>query len=130
MISIDPGPFTVLVVEDQALVRLDAVSCVEEAGYLAVAVANADDALLALQNGHTIDALFTDIHMPGSLDGLELARQTRGQWPDMPIVITSGQTKPSPGDLPERALFLPKPYSHREIARVLDRFLVGPQSRH
>ena len=102
MISIDPGPFTVLVVEDQALVRMDAVSCVEEAGYLALAVGNAEDALQALRENRTIDALFTDIRMPGSFDGLALARRAREEWPDMPIVVTSGEAKPAPGELPWR----------------------------
>jgi two-component system, response regulator PdtaR len=120
MISIDPGPFTVLVVEDQALLRMSAALCVEDAGYLALSASDADEAMQTMHDNDTIDAVFTDIHMPGSMDGLAFAHKVRRLWPAMPILIVSGKEAPSEEAMPEHAQFLPKPYSAKLRAPSMD----------
>src|SRR4051812_50008510 len=86
-----PAP-VILVVEDDALLRLDAVELVKEAGLIAVEAANADEAILILECRADITVIFTDIDMPGSMDGLKLAHAVRHRWPPVKIIIVSGKT--------------------------------------
>jgi len=109
----------VLIVEDEFLLRLDAVDMVEAAGFDVVEAANADEAIAILESRFDITVVFTDIQMPGSMDGLKLARAVRGRWPPIKIVATSGHVGVSPGDLPEGGRFLSKPYSSKQITGVL-----------
>ena len=64
--------------------------------------------------------VFTDIQMPGSMDGLRLAAAVRKRWPPVALLVTSGQFRPGHGDLPENAHFLPKPYMFGELKTHLD----------
>src|ERR1700694_5156934 len=112
------GP-VVLVVEDELLLRMDAVDMIAAAGFEVVEAANADEAIEVLKARPDINVVFTDIQMPGSMDGLKLARAVRGRWPPIKIVATSGQIDLREADLPEGGRFLPKPYSQIEIAGVL-----------
>jgi len=109
----------VLIVEDEFLLRMDAVDMITAAGFEALEATNADDAIAVLESRRDISVVFTDIQMPGSMDGLKLARAVRGRWPPIKIVATSGRAHVSPQDLPEGGRFLAKPYSPREIAGVL-----------
>jgi CheY-like chemotaxis protein len=109
----------VLVVEDEFLLRLDAVDMVAAAGFEVVEAGSADEAIDILETRRDINVVFTDIQMPGSMDGLKLARAVRGRWPPIKIVATSGQIDLREADLPEGGRFLPKPYSQIEIAGVL-----------
>ena len=113
------GPATVLVVEDEALIKLSAVHAVEDQGYLALSAGNADEALLMLRAHGEIDVLFTDINMPGSMDGLALANRTRDDYPDVEIVVASGNPKPAPGRMPLRSTFLQKPYGPDQVTDIL-----------
>jgi CheY-like chemotaxis protein len=81
----------VLIVEDEALVRMTAVDMIEEAGFEILEAANADEAILLLEARRDITVLFTDIEMPGSMDGLRLAQAVRGRWPPIKIIATSGR---------------------------------------
>ena len=109
----------VLVVEDEFLLRMDAVDMIKAAGFEVVEAGNADDAIEILEARPDITVVFTDIQMPGSMDGLKLAQAIRGRWPPIKIVATSGHVNVTQQDLPEGGVFLPKPYSPREITGVL-----------
>lgn len=111
--------YAVLVVEDEPLVRMDAVTMVEEAGFTAYEAANADEAIALLERHSDIRFLFTDIEMPGSMDGLKLAHAVRKRWPPVTILVTSGRAGLSSEDLPERGYFFPKPYQPSAILQVL-----------
>jgi CheY-like chemotaxis protein len=108
----------VLIVEDELLIRMNAVEMIGEA-YEVVEAANADEAIAILERRLDITVLFTDIQMPGSMDGLKLAAAVRDRWPPVLIVATSGHVKLGPGDLPQGGRFLPKPYSPDEITIML-----------
>src|SRR6266403_512340 len=112
----------VLVVEDEPLVRLHAVALVQDAGFEAVEASNADEAIAILEARKDIRIVFTDIHMPGSMDGLKLAHAIRHRWPPIELILTSGHFNVSDDEIPERGRFLPKPYSDQEIISVLQHF--------
>jgi CheY-like chemotaxis protein len=104
------APLLVLVVEDEFLVRLNAVVLLEEAGFDTLQAASADEAIAFLESRKDIRVVFTDIHMPGSMDGLRLAHAIRDRWPPIELVLTSGLMRVRQEDLPERGHFLGKPY--------------------
>jgi CheY-like chemotaxis protein len=80
----------VLIVEDEFLLRMNAVDMIAAGGFEVVEAANADDAIEILESRRDITVVFTDIQMPGSMDGLKLAQAVRGRWPPIKIVATSG----------------------------------------
>ena len=116
---VDPARPVVLIVEDDLLLRINAVDMIAAAGFGVVEAANADQAIDILESRRDITVVFTDIQMPGSMDGLKLARAVRGRWPPIKIVATSGHVHVSETDLPEGGRFLPKPYSPRQVTGVL-----------
>jgi CheY-like chemotaxis protein len=94
----------VLVVEDEMVLRLRAVDIVEDAGFTAVEAVNADEALAILESRSDISMLFSDIQMPGSMDGLKLAHAVHDRWPSIKIILVSGQVKcPTPTSQPTAA---------------------------
>jgi CheY-like chemotaxis protein len=109
----------VLIVEDEFLIRMDAVDIVRDAGFDVVDAENADEAILILERRLDITVVFTDIQMPGSMDGMKLAAAIRGRWPPIKIVATSGLVKICPDELPPGSHFLPKPYSPSQIVGAL-----------
>jgi CheY-like chemotaxis protein len=109
----------VLVVEDEFLLRMEAADMIKAAGFEVVEAGNADQAIEILEARRDITLVFTDIQMPGSMDGLKLARAVRGRWPPIKIVATSGHLHIRETDLPEGGRFLPKPYSSTEINGLL-----------
>ena len=109
----------VLVVEDELLLRMDAVDMIRAAGFEVIDAGTADEAIEILEARTDITVVFTDIQMPGSMDGLKLAKAVRGRWPPIKIIATSGRVHVAETDLPEGGRFLPKPYSPLEIAGVL-----------
>ena len=113
----------VLVVEDEYLSRLHAVNLVEDAGYVAVEASNADEAIRILEARKDIRIVFTDIDMPGSMDGLKLAHAIRKRWPPIELIITSGHFDPDEKEIPERGRFFPKPYRDQEIISALHHFV-------
>ena len=117
------SPVHVLVVEDEPFSRLHAVDLVERAGYKAVKAANADDAIAILETRKDIRIVFTDIDMPGSMDGLKLSHAIRKRWPPIELILTSGHFDISEGDLPERGRFFAKPYRDEEIVSALRHFI-------
>src|ERR1700729_3203418 len=112
----------VLIVEDEPLVRLCAVETVEAAGFEGIEASNADEAIRILENRSDIRVVFTDLHMPGSMDGLKLAHAVRNRWPPIKIIVTSGRELLTERDLPEGGRFLAKPYLPSQIADTLREF--------
>lgn len=109
----------VLVVEDEFLLRMNAVEIIEEAGFDVVEAGNAEEAIHLLESRADIRVIFTDIQMPGSMDGLKLAAAVRGRWPPIKILATSGHYAIRDGDLPKGGIFLPKPYTSERISIAL-----------
>jgi two-component sensor histidine kinase/CheY-like chemotaxis protein len=99
----------VLVVEDEMLLRMRAVDIVEDAGFRSIEAVNADEAISILESRSDISLLFTDIQMPGSMDGLKLAHAVHVRWPSIKIVLVSGQVKPSEAERPANSRFFGKP---------------------
>src|ERR1700722_1007727 len=114
----------VLIVEDEPLVRLGAVRAIKDAGFEVIEAANADEAIRILENRSDIRVVFTDIHMPGSMDGLKLAHAVRNRWPPIKIIVTSGREFLTEQDLPEGGLFFPKPYDPIQISDALREWAV------
>ena len=112
----------VLVVEDEFFSRLHAVNLVEAAGYKAIEASNADEAIAILESRKDIRIVFTDIDMPGSMDGLKLARAVRDRWPPIELILTSGHFDVPENKIPERGLFFSKPYRDQEIVSALQKF--------
>jgi CheY-like chemotaxis protein len=102
-------PAVVLVVEDEMLLRMRAVDIVEDAGYISVEAVDADEAVAILESRSDIALLFTDIQMPGSMDGLGLARSVHDRWPPIKIILVSGQVRPTSLDIPPDSRFFGKP---------------------
>jgi CheY-like chemotaxis protein len=112
------GP-VILIVEDEFLLRLDSAETIGNAGFEVVQAANADEAIAILKSRPDIRVVFTDIQMPGSMDGLKLARFVRDRWPPIKIIATSGRVVAGDDDLPAGSLFLPKPYRGAELVAAL-----------
>lgn len=108
-------PPVILVVEDDALIRMAAVDLFEDEGFAVIEADGADAALVLLGSRSDIALMFTDIQMPGTLDGLALAHRTFANWPNVLLIITSGQVKPLAADLPDRARFIRKPYQGCDV---------------
>ena len=104
-----PVPAVVLVVEDDMLLRMRAVDMVEDAGYICVEARDADEAVAILESRSDIALLFTDIQMPGSMDGLGLAHSVHDRWPPIKIILVSGQLKLASIDIPVNSRFFGKP---------------------
>src|ERR1700738_3364185 len=108
-------PPNVLVVEDEMLLRMRAVDMVEDAGFTPVEAINADDALAILESRSDIELLFTDIQMPGSMDGLKLAYAVHERWPLIKIILVSGQLKLTDDDKPADSRFFGKPLDVKQM---------------
>ena len=109
----------ILVVDDDALVRVHSNLALEDAGYEVVEASNAADALVALKERPDITALFTDVRMPGSLNGIDLANAVHAQRPDITILVTSGTDNGMTDALPKAARFVRKPYTGAQLSKLL-----------
>ena len=110
-------PPHVLIAEDDFLIRMSVVEDMKDAEFHVFEAGNAEEALGLLEAHPEIDTLFTDIDMPGSMDGLALAKAVRARRPDVTILLTSGYLKVALNDLPDQLPFFSKPY---EISRVIN----------
>jgi CheY-like chemotaxis protein len=113
----------VLVVEDEMLLRMKAVDMVEDAGYISAEAIDADEALAILQARSDIALLFTDVQMPGSMNGLQLAHVVHERWPPIKIILVSGQLKLSGSDIPQDSRFFGKPLQSDEIVAEMREML-------
>jgi CheY-like chemotaxis protein len=107
----------ILVVEDEALVRLAAVGTLEDAGFRIIEAMNGDQALELLAADSDVQLLFTDVTMPGTIDGFALARQVRHRWPHIAIMVASAKRVSQPDQLPAGSRFEQKPYSPETLVR-------------
>ncbi len=114
---------TILVIEDEPLIRMAIADDLRDAGFHTLEAANADDALDILSTEASIGAIFTDIDLHGKLDGLSLAWIVRDRWPPIAIIITSGKGRLDRSQMPDHAVFFPKPYNHRAIIQELARLV-------
>lgn len=114
-----PTKQVVLVVEDEPLLLMYAIGLVEDAGFEALLATNADAAIDILVARTDIRIVFTDIDMPGSMDGLKLAAAIRGRWPPVEIVVVCDKRKLLQTDLPERSHFFSKPYDPAKVVETL-----------
>jgi CheY-like chemotaxis protein len=125
MKALSPRPAVILIVEDEPLIRLAAAAIAWDAGFIALEVSNADEAITILQTRDDIRLVFTDVDMPGSMNGLHLARVIREKWPAIRLLVVSGKVLPGGSELPAGARFFPKPYGDGQIhAAMTD--LIGP----
>jgi len=116
-----------LVAEDEADVRAVAADALTEAGFQVIEVADADQAIIALEaQGDTIDALFTDLKLPGCMDGLDLAHHVKDRWPWVRLMMTSGQGRP---DEASGIRFLPKPYDAARVPVHMRSLIVSSDER-
>jgi two-component sensor histidine kinase/ActR/RegA family two-component response regulator len=105
----------VLVVEDEMILRMRAVNIVEDAGFVPVEAVSADEAIKILESRDDISLLFTDIQMPGTMDGLKLAHATHARWPHIKIILVSGQIAVTDADKPDDSRFFPKPLEIQQM---------------
>lgn len=113
----------VLVVEDEPILRIAAVDMVEETGLTALEAPDADVALALLKARSDIRLVFTDVHMPGNLDGMHLAGLVRERWPRIDVIVTSGEVAPGERPMPSGGIFIPKPYDHDKLAHLINRLV-------
>ena len=114
---------TVLVVDDQAMIRMFGADMIAEAGYEVIEATSADEALRILENAEGVSLLFSDIDMPGSMDGLALAEIVNKRWPDIRLLLTSGHHKISDEDMPDHGKFLSKPYNSSVVVETIKTLL-------
>jgi CheY-like chemotaxis protein len=116
-------PSAILVVEDEMMIRMDTVDMVEDAGYMPVEAADADDAVAILESRSDIALMVTDIQMPGSMDGLRLAQAVHERWPLIKIIVVSGQLM-QPDDLPADSCFFGRPLEAHDMISQM-RTMIG-----
>ena len=108
-----------LVVEDEALVRFALAQSLEAEGYKAFEAADAAEAIAVMEAHPEIRVVFTDIQMPGTMDGLALSHYVRKRWPPTIIIVSSGRCSPQEDEMASGARFLPKPYLPQALVSVL-----------
>lgn len=109
----------VLVVEDEAIIRMNAVALIEDAGHDVIEAANTDEAILQLETRSDIRVVFSDVEMPGSMDGLRLLHAIRERWPPVVLILASGRVSPTASDMPAGTVFLQKPYREAKLLELL-----------
>jgi CheY-like chemotaxis protein len=116
------APISVLVVEDEVLISRLVADALSEHGFAVHEAATGREALRYIDSGAAVDVLFTDVNLPGGIDGTELARRVRDIRPDLPIVYASGRYSSSgPDRMVTRSVFVPKPYDPEDVCTLLDR---------
>ena len=109
----------VLVVEDEALIRMGAADLIRDLGFEVLEAVDANHAVSLLESVPEITVVFTDVEMPGSMDGLLLAAVVRDRWPPIALLVTSGKVRPASSDMPIGTQFMSKPYSPLELKERL-----------
>lgn len=113
------GTAIVLVVEDEPLQRLDMIDLAESAGFEVLEAHDADHAIALLERRFDVQLVLADIDMPGSMNGLRLAAAVRRRWPPIQIILTTAGIAPTKDEIPEGAVFLPKPLNHDRLIRTM-----------
>jgi two-component system, response regulator PdtaR len=125
------GKAVVLIVEDSAIIRMSAVDLVLSAGYEALEAGDADEAIRILEGRDDIDLVFTDVQMPGTMDGIKLSHYIRDRWPPVKLIVASGAAIVEESMLPGGSRFFPKPYDDFSITEAMALLLSSdaPQTR-
>lgn len=113
-----PSPI-VLVVEDEALLRMLAADILEDEGFIVLEAVAAEEALAILECRGDIGVLFTDVNMPGKMDGLTLATHVAERWPHIRLVVTSGRQGLTTDEIPDDGRFIAKPYRHGQLVDAI-----------
>lgn len=121
-----PVSRTLLIVEDEPLIRIDLADLLGDMGYEVIEAASSDQAIAMLETHPEIVAVITDLQMPGSMDGLALARAVRERWPPCALIVLSGHGRPGVDEMPSGARFLPKPLVVGTLRQTLGDLGVGP----
>jgi CheY-like chemotaxis protein len=114
-----PNQPAILVVEDDPIIRIGALQLVANAGFEAIEASNADEAIRVLEARSDIHLVFTDVGMPGTMDGIKLAHYIRQRWPLVKLIVASGKAILDESHLPAGARFFPKPYSDSTIVGAM-----------
>lgn len=114
------GSNTILIVEDEAIVRLELIDLFEEEGYEVFAAANADEAIAILDRHGEVRVVLTDIEMPGTMDGLKLAHYVRKRFPPTLLLVASGHRSVPPDQMPEHSAYFAKPFDPTAMLRKID----------
>ncbi|MBP1847830.1 CheY-like chemotaxis protein [Rhizobium petrolearium] len=117
------GKPVVLVVEDSPMIRMGAVDLVLSAGYEALEAGDADEAIRILQSRADIDLVFTDVQMPGTMDGIKLSHYIRDRWPPVKLIVASGAAIIEESMLPGGSRFFSKPYDELTITEAMAQLL-------
>jgi CheY-like chemotaxis protein len=112
---------SILVVDDEPLIRLHLVDFFEDEGFTVFEAESADRAIAMLEANSAVQVVLTDVQMPGSMDGVRLAHYIRDRWPPTLLVIASGAVQVGSTDLPPHAMFVPKPFDPRFVLHEIDR---------
>jgi len=123
------GKAVILVVEDSVLIRMSAVDLVESAGYEALQANDADEAIRIMESRSDIDLVFTDVEMPGTMDGIKLAHYIRNRWPPVRLIVASGKAILEESGLLEGSRFFAKPYDDHAITDAMARMLASEDGR-
>jgi two-component system, response regulator PdtaR len=113
----------VLVVEDDGIIRMGAVDLILRAGFEALEAGNADEAIKILRGRPDIHLVFTDVEMPGTMDGIKLSHYIRDRWPPIKLIVASGRTIVEQSSLPEGARFFGKPYNEIDLVQSITRMV-------
>ena len=119
------GKAVVLVVEDSTIIRMGAVDLVLAAGYEALQASDADEAIAILESRGDVDLVFTDVHMPGTMDGIRLSHYIRDRWPPVKLIVASGAAILAESSLPAGSSFFSKPYDDHTIIQAISRLLAS-----
>ena len=121
-------PKEVLIVEDEPLIRMEAADALADRGIMAWEAGDAGEALHVLEEHPDIGLVFTDVNMPGDMDGLKLAHEVSQRRPDVRLIVTSGAVRVADEELPDHGTFLPKPYPTERMVSIVVRKLDSPES--
>lgn len=122
-----PRSAVVLVVEDDPILLLSSVAMIEDAGFTVIEATNADEAVAILEKRSDISIVFTDIEMPGTMDGLKLAQAVRNRWPPVQLIIASGRFSPTAQEMPDGSLFFSKPFSSDKLVAAMHALAGAPR---
>jgi DNA-binding response OmpR family regulator len=108
---------TILIVEDEVLIRLDVADYLRQCGYRVIEAGNASEAMAILQSGQRIDLVFSDVQLPGATDGFALSRWVRTHQPEVKVILTSGVARSAQvaGELCEDGPLEKKPYDPQQL---------------
>jgi CheY-like chemotaxis protein len=122
-------PVTILIVEDEALVRIELAYALRAAGLIVLEAGGADEAITLLDTHPEITLMITDVKMPGSMDGIRLAHHVRGRWPPVKIIVASGRLQTELSELPIDSFFIAKPFPNEVMERAVANMIGPPDLR-